>query len=779
MDSVILYGRDGDYVRTVYPFPANRLGKVRGLARHTFPQDGRTLPLKQNFLRSTLLTSGTSGSRDRTAHYPMAGIAASAMAVSGNRIALAYLRLNRLATDGSSGGLPLEGPKTAIRIGEGKHARNVEPISCALSPDGKTLYLTGYHWGHMARATQDLRRLTNFRTLPVVMKLDYESGGKLTVFKGSTDLSAAGNGNDQFNWPVGVDVDAKGRVYVADYFNDRVQIFAAAGRFLKSIKTPKPADVAVHRKTGDIVVFSCWVRKDLKRSRPEPTMRVFGPFDAPAKKGEYRLGSSRDTRGAWGLMWFRELTVALDSWSDKLRIWVTRPGKARTVHSMEQASSSVCIFEADGGKLRLVRDFARDVKKKKVPLYTAPYYRQRLYVNPQNGRLYVAEADWKANGKSFHELIEIDPRRGRHRIIPIPFNAEDLCFDLNGMIYLRTVNVVARYNASTWREVPYDYGEQRSGVGFGWWGGTKKANLVSCIVMPSDGNWHHGGMHVSPKGHLAVACTLGFSMQVRTRARYHHRGKAYQPAVYPGRLLGGRGGATAIHVFDRHGKIAYEDAVPGLADLYGIAIDRHDDIYLMAAATRILNGKPYYDRMTGTLMKLKPKTSRVLTSSRKIPVPLPESMYPDRPRDIVSATQGSAWVEKAEWFYGGVGYGGKNPGNGCACWNARFAFDYLRRSFAPEIDRYSVAVLDSAGNVITRVGRYGNVDDGVPLIAKSGPENPRSVGGEEIALFHAPYLATHTDRRLFIADPGNGRILSVKLEYNATETLDLKEGQKK
>ena len=84
-------------------------------------------------------------------------------------------------------------------------------------------------------------------------------------------------------------------------------------------------------------------------------------------------------------------------------------------------------------------------------------------------------------------------------------------------------------------------------------------------------------------------------------------------------------------------------------------------------------------------------------------------------------------------------------------------------------------MLDSAGNVILRMGRYGNVDDGVPLIKKGGPAEPRSVGGDEVALFHGAYVGTHTDRRLFIADPGNGRILSVKLGYHATERIALKD----
>ena len=47
--------------------------------------------------------------------------------------------------------------------------------------------------------------------------------------------------------------------------------------------------------------------------------------------------------------------------------------------------------------------------------------------------------------------------------------------------------------------------------------------------------------------------------------------------------------------------------------------------------------------------------------------------------------------------------------------------------------------------------------------------------GDEVALFHGAYLATHTDRRLFIADPGNARVVSVKLGYHASERVALKD----
>ncbi len=51
----------------------------------------------------------------------------------------------------------------------------------------------------------------------------------------------------------------------------------------------------------------------------------------------------------------------------------------------------------------------------------------------------------------------------------------------------------------------------------------------------------------------------------------------------------------------------------------------------------------------------------------------------------------------------------------------------------------------------------------------------RSVGGDEVALMYACYVAADTDRRLFIADAGNARIVSVKLGYYATQRVALRD----
>jgi hypothetical protein len=231
-------------------------------------------------------------------------------------------------------------------------------------------------------------------------------------------------------------------------------------------------------------------------------------------------------------------------------------------------------------------------------------------------------------------------------------------------------------------------------------------------------------------------------------------------------------------VWDKHGKLLYEDAVPGVAQVDGVAIDRDDNIYFMHTPSRMVDGKPYLNEMSETLTKVRPGKCKVISRNSRAPVPLPEGEAPKRPFDLYAGGVGRGWIEGAEWMYGGVGYAGFNSahaGGGCACWFSRFCLDYFARSIVPEPQIFSVAVLDSAGNLITRIGRYGNVDDGRPLVASPDVASPHPLGGDEVGLFHACYTGTQTDRRIFISDVGNGRILSVKLGYHADEKRPLKD----
>ncbi|MHC4916515.1 MAG: hypothetical protein ACYTGB_13595, partial [Planctomycetota bacterium] len=260
----------------------------------------------------------------------------------------------------------------------------------------------------------------------------------------------------------------------------------------------------------------------------------------------------------------------------------------------------------------------------------------------------------------------------------------------------------------------------------------------------------------------------------RLQAKQVTKGSSYSPRIYPGRVTQAVYGCEYVHVWDRHGKLVHQDAIPGLGTLNGVGIDNGGALYVLSAAPRVTGGKPPFNFLAGTLMKFQPGKGRILSDSPRAPVPLPPGEKPKRAPDLANLP-GNAWVEGAEWFFGGVGWHGKNHGLGCGCRNTRFALDYFGRTFAPEMDRYSVAVLDTAGNLILRIGTYGNVDDGKPLVAEGGPPTTRAIGGDEVALMHAAYTAVHSDRRLFLADIGNYRLLSVKLDYGATEKVALKD----
>jgi hypothetical protein len=72
-----------------------------------------------------------------------------------------------------------------------------------------------------------------------------------------------------------------------------------------------------------------------------------------------------------------------------------------------------------------------------------------------------------------------------------------------------------------------------------------------------------------------------------------------------------------------------------------------------------------------------------------------------------------------------------------------------------------IGVVDSAGNLIMHIGRYGNHDDALRM----------KKGSEDIALT-MPRFISGTDNYLAFDDWGE-RIVTLKLEYHAEETAGI------
>ncbi len=782
LDMLKLFDHDGNYVKTIYPFPSNTLKDVKGLAWQKLPQSGQSMPAKKGIHHhSTLLRSGSNLSEDRR------GAAGTALAVSGSRIALAGVKLSRLSSDGTSGGMDLLGPRTSFPYRQ-RSRKNVavSPRSMAFSPDGKQLYFTGFVADGGTFANDSLWFLHG------VARINFGAKGNVapSAFVGEFDGKGAGNGPNQFNAPTSVACDAKGRVYVTDYMNDRVQVFTPDGKNIKSLKIAKPAVIQIHHKSQDLYIFSHWifVRNRNGGEAMKATLTHLGPLENPKKIAEYPLPlNGHDQKGGYyGRYVGLHYGMVLDSYTQPPTIWLV-PNKAGIVDqewvrrgfggtdAIAQAGQIKLLVERPKA-LETKRDFGKEIAATVKRLRAPADSRQRLFVNPATQKLYVWEGDSGEKNKACKQLVEIDPESGLVNKMDLPFTTEDLVFGPDGLVYLRTDSHVARFEFPAWREVPWDYGVERDKPGFD----SDGASLIGTLELPAKGRpgWLHlGGMGISPKGHLVVSCFNLTRKEARARPTEYNVSKAvgrvgigYTPPIFPGRHLFGE-----VHVWDRHGKVIYEDAIPGLTMTDGVMIDNNDNVYALASKYRMIKGTPYPVKWTETLFKMVPKQGKVITvtSSTDVPLPIEKKALPRRPSDL-QRMGSESWIENPEWLYGGVGHGGGEIAL-CKCWNARSTLDYLGRIFVPEVDHYSVAVLDTNGNLITRVGHYGNVDEGVPLIKKGGPSAPRSIGGDEVALFHAAYVETCTDRRLFISDAGNRRILSVKLGYHAEVKVPLKD----
>ncbi len=792
MDYLRLFDHEGNYVRTIYPFPANQVKNVKGLMWHTAIQDGSKHPVKGNFLQNTLLTAGTNSfglicyepkaKRYRSPqnvssneHYGMYGRGATSMDVRKGRIALTNIYLNRMGTDGSSGGMTLTGPQTAYVLKQKKKDdRYLSPRSVALSPDGKTLYLTGYVYARFQKASADIILNAGYSCINAVYKLsmDGDAPKNKKLFAGSDKPGVSGKGDTQLNYPSSVAVDAKGLVYVSDYLNHRIQVFKPDGALARSIAVQRPAQISLDEKRNMLYVFSYMVHNDGDKKRGKKfgvplTLTRFENLSSPKKKDTFKIPTVQYNPSAG---WYRghpiQLWVCVNPYGKEPTLWLAEGFPREDVLTIKtMRSQNIRLYGFKNDKLVELRDFHKDVKQEVLRTKRPRYSRQRLGVNPVSGDLYVAEGDayvWK----SFQEFVRINPDTGKITLEPMPFDAEDFCFDHNGCVYLRSLKDLVRYNASTWQPVPWDYGEEREAIHTSSSSDRKVAKAISALALPETGGWHTGGMYVALNGQIVVGCGVSFEAKADRRKEGDAQNKSshYSPAMYPGRSTRGRGGMPVIHIWDKHGQVVKRDAVPGLSgQTYGLGLDVNGFVYAMSSQTRLYDGKKYYNDLSGTLAKFVPGKTKIVTDGKKgVPLKLTDELKPKGEKAF-----GSDWVEGAEWFYGGVGWDGKNAGIGCGCWNARFTLDYFNRSFAPELDRYRVAVVDSGGNLILRVGQYGNADS-------QGPKSKVPLGGDEVGLVHGAYLATHTDKRLFIADPGNVRIVSVKLGYHREARVPLK-----
>ncbi len=306
--NIKVFDGDGNYVRSLVPFRGDWPPEKVSVVQFMTTRDGRTIPLALSggnfsyggFLPGAVETVRSTPviTRDGRMIYPCG------RAVEGKR------RLLVIGTDGTAKKEAFAGPPLQA------DARACTPIFMALSPDDKHLYFAG------AKS----KRGKGWAACHAVYRTTLDSQDFATPFIGKE--FEAGKDEGQFNDPRGLDVDAKGRLWVCDYMNDRIQVFDAAGKFLKMFPVDGPEQVRVHPKTGAVYVFSVRDRGALSRYGSQVTWEhyedksviKFASFDDWKESARLDLPKRKNYMHDPGPM------MALDATREQPVLWVAHFG---------------------------------------------------------------------------------------------------------------------------------------------------------------------------------------------------------------------------------------------------------------------------------------------------------------------------------------------------------------------------------------------------------------------------------------------------------------------
>ncbi len=254
--SIKAFDRDGKYLRTVAPYPANMPEeKLKGVKRlQTAP--GRRVPFVYNAETRALLPGLGENGLNRLVVTPGGRlIFRGTMGIA--RDNKRYSRLVSIRTDGSIPEEPL--------------MDRLDSRVLALSPEGKTLY------GSDKSTVKGLKL----------------NGGEVSTLI-SSGISEAGS----------MSVDGRGNIYVAEKARGRVAVFRPDGAPLGELKTALPMSVAVHPKTGAVYVVGGQKANELskfaswKSAKPAATA-VLSPVKGKRALRRLALDSSAEPSVLW------------------------------------------------------------------------------------------------------------------------------------------------------------------------------------------------------------------------------------------------------------------------------------------------------------------------------------------------------------------------------------------------------------------------------------------------------------------------------------------------
>ncbi len=764
-NELMVFDRSGKYLRTIMPYPA-ATPESRTKSVGQISVGGRKVPIVFNGYGHSLSPLTVGMPRQNLAWNPRGYlVAASTLATSYEH----GLPRHLLAFDprgGAPEGVSFVGPELRAPTGlMWGHGEGDDPCfeHLASSPDGKWVYYTH----------------STFSSLHAVYRLAWGEAHGSGMEAGWLGLdNRPGSDEKHLNGPEGLAVDAAGNVYVCDRGNDRVVVASPDGDFLGAFPVEDPEQIAVHPKTGEIYVlcrqaprgstpkdtgpmsmseYKAWKAREAERKAKAPPARppkllklAAWKADAPsaAPKELARIDEGFDL-------------MALDGGASPAMLWVTGKG-------------GVWPIVDRGGKL-----------ERGAPLASAGggiSHPGRAVADPERNRVLVY------NLASNYKVEAFDLTSGaKTRLLD---SVSDFAVAPDGGIYglgKYGANELLRFSADG-KPSPFPGSEK---------------NVVKIAPVWIGGiNLGSRGMTVSPSGD-----------------------------VYLLRPNGEQGVQSRLDVFSPDGKLKRAALVDGLGiGDCGVGVDPAGNVYLGVNVKpkdrlfpRDFEGRvppanwlcwaqwtwgerpaPWYYSMRneylyhyGAAMKFGPGGGafygRGSLGHDGAGRPLPGLPLDSAPAGSAEYVSGYLYervrAAGVRWRYAGMGIVPSSERQwgdpSCVCMSSRLGVDGFGRVFVPDCFRFQVAMLDTNGNEIARIGSYGNADDGgargeglgaggEATPAAGGPSARPSPLAPRPIHFAWPADVDAADGLLCVSDSVNRRVAVVRFDWAAEETVALK-----
>ena len=694
--AIAVFSREGKYLRTIAPFPANiPEKKIKGL-RHLTLKNGSRVPFVHQFETRSCIP----GLGDLPRQRPVVtrdGRLAFVGIQEGPRC-FAQPGEARLTVIHTDGGVPAGGVlRTLI------HPLTDTGASLALSPDEKTLYATGVRAGihpcgpgaKFVCDNCDHGGATWNHTIPlgVVFKFGWNDAQGI-MFLG--DRGQRHRGRPKLKEPVSVATDKEGNVYVADLADDRIVVCKPDGNKLGEIKVQKPLRVEVHRRTGAVYVLA---------GEREMELIKFDGYQRGREVARLKLGTSRRAP-----LPIRRPLIALDDWREPTLIWVSFPflriedrgnsfGTSINLRDPERlgpsAMASVMEMSADR-----VHNFLYVNNTRRYDLATGRYITFRTVP----GRMWPNSSPGSASGSAGRDgnyYVHHGARRAAvYRYNPdMTLRPFPLATDREGQGRLRG------YARNRSRGHTADH----RGYVYVLW------KTLGKLSVPGDAHRAHVLSVYDSFGRLVNARVVSAQIPSVSSVRVDYAGNIY----------------LAVGV--RPGQERFPAELAG--QVRGTALDPD-----------CVNGVNSYPMIYGSVIKFSARGGEIRSNIGGVPC------------NYAYGTP--IQVSGAEWIISGLSVASswstpkRTRGTTivCLCESPCIDVDGFGRSFFPDAGRARVGVLDTAGNLICTFGAYGNPDSAGPGSLIPTPAIPlwwpQAVAVDD----SAAYVGDRLNRRIVCVD---------------------------